>query len=80
MTEENLLEAVRDAILRTLPELDPEVITPDSTLSGLGANSLDRVDILMDVNEALGCALTSQDLTAGANLRALVAALHEHVR
>ena len=42
-------------------ELDPSEITPDSTFEGLGIDSLDIVEMIMDLESELGIELEMED-------------------
>ena len=42
-------------------ELDPSEITPDSTFEALGIDSLDVVEIIMDLETELGVELEMED-------------------
>lgn len=42
-------------------ELDPEEITPDSTFESLGIDSLDIVEMIMDLESELGVELDLED-------------------
>ena len=42
-------------------ELDPSEITPDSTFESLGIDSLDIVEMVMDLESELGIELDMQD-------------------
>ena len=42
-------------------ELDPQDITPDSTFESLGIDSLDIVEMIMDLESGLGVELEMED-------------------
>ena len=42
-------------------ELDPDEITPDSTFESLGIDSLDVVEMIMDLENELGVELDLED-------------------
>ena len=42
-------------------ELDPQEITPDSTFESLGIDSLDIVEMIMDLETELGVELEMED-------------------
>ncbi len=42
-------------------ELDPQEITPDSTFESLGIDSLDIVEMIMDLESELGVELDMED-------------------
>ena len=45
-------------------ELDPAEITPDATFESLGIDSLDTVEMVMDLEEQLGVDLELEDKIA----------------
>ena len=70
MAEDAMLLAVKSAVSSVMTELSPDVLNEQASLRELGANSLDRAEILMRVMEdlkkhfdKLGASLTAgQDL------------------
>ena len=46
-------------------ELDPSEITPDSTFESLGIDSLDIVEMVMDLESELGIELDMEDQKIG---------------
>jgi polyketide biosynthesis acyl carrier protein len=77
VTEDAVFTALRDAVLRTVPGVTEDDITPEATLKELGANSIDRMDILLDVKEALGGTLSVRDLSSAKDVATLVRVLRE---
>ncbi|MBP2479459.1 polyketide biosynthesis acyl carrier protein [Crossiella equi] len=75
MTEESVLDLLRVATVRALPELDGTEITAETTLAELGANSLDRIDIVLEVQAELGAEGPARELPTDLTLRELAAAL-----
>lgn len=59
-----IAERVRAIVARNL-NLACWIITPDSTLSKLGADSLDAIGLIMAVERELGCCLPSDAFRAG---------------
>lgn len=57
MTKAEILEVVKKTILEVLPDLDPQEITPQRSLAELGANSVDRMEVLTMTMESLGISL-----------------------
>ncbi|CQR60405.1 Hypothetical Protein sle_09420 [Streptomyces leeuwenhoekii] len=47
-------EALRRAIGAILPTVPPELVTGDKHLRDLGADSVDRIEIILDVTARLG--------------------------
>lgn len=79
MTEQDVLDVVRRTTMEVLPEVDPERVTADgTTLTELGANSIDRADIVTTVMEELGVAVPVAAFAQVRDIRSLVAVLLEH--
>ncbi|MGW0998902.1 phosphopantetheine-binding protein [Streptomyces sp. NPDC002520] len=76
MTEDEVFRTLCDAVIRALPEVDRASLSPQSTLQGLGANSLDRLDILLDVKEALATEVSVRDLAGAPDMAGLTAILY----
>ena len=56
-----IFEKVRDALARQF-ELDPETITPETNLiDDLGADSLDVVELIMELEDEFGIAISDED-------------------
>ncbi|AIQ12924.1 acyl carrier protein [Paenibacillus durus] len=53
MNKEYVLELLKDCITETLEDVDVNNIRQDQSLKDLGANSLDRMDIILTVMEKL---------------------------
>lgn len=72
-----------DAVLRrniigVLSDIDPIELHSDQSLDDLGANSLDRVDILTLTFDELGLKLAPQDLKDAQTLGAISDLLRKH--
>ncbi len=57
MEKENIFSVVKDAIADVLPDVDSEAISIEQNLKSLGANSIDRTEIVMSSMEKLGIKL-----------------------
>ena len=57
MEKENIFLAVKDAIADVLPDVDTEAVSIEQNLKSLGANSIDRTEIVMSSMEKLGIKL-----------------------
>jgi polyketide biosynthesis acyl carrier protein len=47
MTKDEILVQVKNAVMDVLPEISSDDITPDKSLVDLGANSIDRSEIIL---------------------------------
>lgn len=79
MTEQDVLEVVRRVTLEVLTDVDPERVAMDgTTLSDLGANSVDRADIATMAMEELGITVPVSAFAQVRDIRSLVAVLLAH--
>jgi polyketide biosynthesis acyl carrier protein len=79
MTREEVFEVVRAMTAKVLPDADTSTMTIDGTLGDLGANSLDRADIVTMSMMELGVKVPPKEFANVKDIRALVALLDEHV-
>lgn len=68
MTKAEILEVVKKTILEVLPDLDPQEITPQRSLAELGANSVDRMEVLTMAMESLGVSVPLLDFAKAGNI------------
>jgi len=54
LEKENIFLVVKDAIADVLPDVDTEAVSIEQNLKSLGANSIDRTEIVMSSMEKLG--------------------------
>jgi polyketide biosynthesis acyl carrier protein len=78
MNENQVMDVVRRRTVEVLADLAPEDISFDGTLADLGANSLDRLDILTLSMEDLGITVPPAAFSQARDLRSLVALLVKH--
>lgn len=79
MTEQDLFEVVCRHIQEVLPDVEVERIQLDHNMRELGANSIDRMDVVIGVQDELGIGVPSEALSKVHNLRSLVAVLQVHL-
>lgn len=79
MSKEEVFEVLKKNILEILDFLDPEEITVDKRLKDLGANSIDRVEIVTMTIEDLNIKLSPSELGAVNNLQSLVDLIYSKV-
>ena len=51
MTREELMDSIKDAIGMIIPEIDTDKLSDGDSLKEIGANSVDRAEILMMLME-----------------------------
>ena len=78
MNKEQIFEVIKKNVLDILFELDESAITIDKTLSELGANSLDRADIVTQTMEDLGMNIPLVELGKVKNITGLVDLFASH--
>jgi polyketide biosynthesis acyl carrier protein len=78
MGESEVLDVVRRTTVQVLPEVSPDSVTLEGTLSDLGANSIDRMEIVTLAMEELGLAIPTAQFAQVKDLRSLVALLAGH--
>jgi polyketide biosynthesis acyl carrier protein len=76
--KQRIFEVVKANTLKVLCDVSPDAITPDVALSDLGANSVDRVEVVMYSQEDLGLSVPPSELHGVGNLRGLVDVLYRH--
>ena len=76
MTSQEVFELVIKHTCQVLPELEGRTFYPTDQLKELGANSLDRVEIIMMTMEALGLKFDLVELGHVQNIGGLAEAFH----
>lgn len=72
MTRADVFAVVTRQLLEVLPDLDPALIHEDRSMRDLGANSIDRADVIVQTMEQLGVKFPIAELAGVPNLRGLV--------
>ncbi|MEU8894015.1 phosphopantetheine-binding protein [Streptomyces sp. NPDC048442] len=80
MTESRIFAALTRNLVDVLPDLLGVHITPDLTMRELGANSIDRMDVLIGTQEELDVKIPVSGFGAAQELGALVAVFAEHMQ
>lgn len=75
-TWDEVFSVVREEAARALPGVGTEEVTPDVSLSDIGANSLDRMDIVVASQDTLGITVPAAAFAEVGNVRQLVDVLH----
>ena len=75
-TREQVFSVVKENVTGILDELDEALIVESAALKDLGANSLDRAEIVTGSMEVLGLAFPMRELAGVGNIGALVSFLY----
>ncbi len=73
-----VLTAIRSSVLVVLPEIEPEQVTEEVSLTDLGANSIDRVDVVTMTMDTLGISLSVTEFTDVHDIGSLARLLRRH--
>jgi polyketide biosynthesis acyl carrier protein len=65
-------------VAEIIPDIEPERIKPEESLRDLGANSVDRMDIVIEVMEELKLKIPLVEFGKVNNIQGLVDLLHSH--
>jgi polyketide biosynthesis acyl carrier protein len=72
MNKQQVYETVKSAIQEVLPDLDPSLISMETQLRDLGANSIDRMEVVTLSMESLGVKLPMMTFAQVGNIEGLV--------
>jgi len=75
MTKDEVRAAVEKNIAEVLPEINTDLIQPEISLSELGANSIDRMDVVFGALNDLGLEMPRDRLAGVRDVGSLVDAL-----
>lgn len=76
MTKEAIFEIIKRNLLEILPDLPADSIVPSQSMKDLGANSVDRADVVIQTKEELGLKFPLHELGGLENMQALVDFFH----
>ena len=77
MSSTEIARAVHDAIVATLPHIDPAQIRDEHNLKDLGADSVERIEIILALKRQLGIDQPLAHFSSIKNIAALVNFLRE---
>ncbi|WP_024834504.1 acyl carrier protein [Ruminiclostridium josui] len=77
MTKQEIFCIIKENILEILPDLPEESITIEESLKNLGANSIDRMDIIVDTIERLQLKIPLVEFGMLKNIGEIVDLLYE---
>ena len=78
MAKKHVYEVVKNAIVQVLPHLKPEMISIEKTLKEVGANSIDRMEVVTISMEELDLKLPLMSFANVSNIEGLVDVLTAH--
>ena len=76
--KQKIFDVVKSNTLKVLIDLKPEEVTIDKNLTDLGANSVDRVEVVMYSIEDLNLNVPRTELQGVRDIQGLVDLLHRH--
>ena len=77
--QQRVFGVVKSNLLKVVMDLKPDDITIDKSMTDLGANSVDRVEVVMYSVEELGLDVPRAELHGAKNIAGLVEILLRHV-
>jgi polyketide biosynthesis acyl carrier protein len=80
LDKDAIFAAVRRNILEILPQVSPKAISPDKSLVDLGANSVDRMEVVTLTMEDLGVKIPLMSFAGVSDIGGLVSVLFENLR
>lgn len=78
MSKEQVFETVKKVIMEVLPDLEQSQITIEKSLKDLGANSIDRMEVVAMSMEDLGIKLPLMSFAQVSNIEGLVDVLTQN--
>jgi polyketide biosynthesis acyl carrier protein len=78
MTKEHVYEVVKKNIVEVLPDVKQELISLERTLKELGANSIDRMEVVTMSMEELGVKIPLVSFAQVSNIEGLVNVLTQN--
>lgn len=80
MSKEEILKEIINNAYELIPELEGQEINPDDRLVDLGANSVDRAEIIDKTVESLDLDISRVELFAAKNIGELAEVLDEKLK
>ncbi len=78
MAKEQVYEVVKKVIMEVLPDLNSDMISIEKQLKDLGANSIDRMEVVTMSMEELGLKIPLMSFAQVSNIEGLVDVLTEN--
>ncbi|MEE8058828.1 MAG: acyl carrier protein [Pseudomonadales bacterium] len=80
MIKTDILAIVQKNMLEILPKLNPEVIQLEASMKDLGANSIDRMDVVIQSMADLSLKIPLIELASVSNIGGLVDLFYEKLQ
>ena len=77
MSEQEIFEAIKRHLLEIVPEMEASRIVPEASMQELGANSVDRAEVILLTMSSLKLKFPLIELGGAKNLRGLAEILHK---
>lgn len=79
MKKDEIFQVIKNNTMNILPNLSTEIITIEKRLKDLGANSIDRMEILVNSMEDLNIKIPLIELGMANNIKELVDVLYKKI-
>jgi len=80
MTKAEIFEVTKRNLIELLPELESVNIEPEQSMKDLGANSIDRADVVLQTMEALEIKVPLHQLGGIQNIQGLIDFFHDRLQ
>lgn len=77
MSKERIFQIIKTNVLEILPEIPVDGIRPEESLKNIGANSIDRMDIIVKTMEMVGVTIPMIEFAGIKNIQGLVDLFYE---
>ncbi len=78
MNEQEIFEVVKKVALEVLPFIPADLITIDKSMKDLGANSIDRMEVVTQAMERLAVKVPLVEFGKTKNIKDLVGVFHKY--
>jgi polyketide biosynthesis acyl carrier protein len=76
--DDHVMAAIRDSVRQVLPDVLPEQVTEERSLTELGANSIDRTDVVVMTIDRLGISVPVGEFSDVHDIGSLAALLRRY--
>ena len=76
MSKEEIFLLLKNVVVEIMPDIEPEQIKIEESLRDLGANSIDRMDIVIRMMEELNLKIPLVEFGKANNIQGLIDILH----